>query len=84
MRTHAMQVLQCGCLWQLLVMCTLLEQLTVEVSSDYCVQEWAAHLVMLARSARSHSRAPALRCVEVVRRSPVHLHSLWCVQRNAA
>ncbi len=48
------------------------------------MQEWGGNIVWLTRKAQKAGKAQALRCLEAVAESPVHLQSLWCAHAHSA
>ena len=76
--TCPLQTLQRTCLWLLFGSCPALEELAVEVEHR-TVPGWAPKLVHQIRDLQlSHSLALRLHSLEVVGRSEVELHNLWC------
>ena len=76
-------MMQRACITQLLRVCCLLEQLTVDVGHAD-VQRWAETLVTIVRTAqRNDGKALALRCLELVSGPSVELRDLWCDRGRA-
>ena len=79
-----MQTLQRTCLWQIILACSKLEQITLEVS-PHTVAGWAPKLVHQIRDAQLlYSMALQLHSVELVSKSAVELFSLWCAPTKVA